>query len=109
MEKTTVAEFTRAAPGCDFNRHWSRRKVKRTCPCCGLDRVGPVKTWVRMTSYQDDTSNHMRCCVHCIREDDAYWREMWQEYYAGQGYPQRVDLPVRNGRRPTIIPARYRR
>lgn len=83
--------------------------MKRTCPCCGLDRVGPVKTWVRMTSYQDDTSNHMRCCVHCIREDDAYWREMWQEYYAGQGYPQRVDLPVRNGRRPTIIPARYRR
>lgn len=40
MEKTTVAEFTRAAPG------------------CGLDLV---------------------------------------------------DLPIRNGRRPTIIPARYRR
>lgn len=88
----------------NYSSNFSRRR----CPCCGLDRVGPIRVWERLTAYRDPGMNRMRSCVHCIREDDRYYAGMWEDYYAGQGAPQRVELPIRPGRRPTVLPARYR-
>lgn len=56
-------------------------RAKRTCPCCGRNRVGPIKTWHTNTAYVDPAANLLRCCIHCIREDDLYWAERWRDYY----------------------------
>lgn len=79
-------------------------RIKKTCPCCGLRNVGPIKTWRRITAFADKAQNELRCCVHCIREDDLYYAERWSDYFSDQGFyqPIRTFLPVRSGRRPPI-------
>ena len=99
MEKLS----TRVTPG-----ELSGRQ-KRTCPCCQRDRVGPVRVWRRLTQYAADQENYLRSCVHCIREDDGYYAELWNGYYADQGVGMRAEVPHRPGRRPTIVPLRYAR
>ncbi len=81
---------------------------RRRCPCCGRDRVGPIRVWERLTAYHDPRMNRMYSCVHCIREDDRHYASMWRDYYADQGHAHRIELPIRPGRRPTVLPARYR-
>jgi hypothetical protein len=61
---------------------------KRTCPCCGRKRVGPIRTWRRLSAYYHEPSNLMTSCLHCIREDDVNLKYDWHEYYSGQGYGQ---------------------
>lgn len=74
-------------------------RAKKTCPCCGRNNVGPIKTWDRMTAYVDKSLNSLRCCIHCIRDDDEYYAERWSEYYGEQGFPTRVQPVYRHGRR----------
>lgn len=74
-------------------------RAKKTCPCCGRNNVGPIKTWDRMTAYNDKAQNKLRSCIHCIREDDEYYAERWSEYYGEQGFPTRVQPVYRHGRR----------
>lgn len=63
---------------------------RKQCPCCGLKRVGPIRTWRRNTAYCEsmDECNYMTSCLHCIREDDICLKYDWHEYYSGQGYGQ---------------------
>lgn len=60
--------------------------MKRTCPCCRRNRVGPIRTWHRNTMYVNNSLNFITCCYHCVTEDDyqKYWD--WAEYYSGQGF-----------------------
>lgn len=49
-------------------------------------RCGETKDAVRYhqyTSYADEESNWVTLCPPCREENDKYWRDMWDEYYAG--------------------------
>lgn len=35
------------------------------------------------TAYVDDESNWVTLCPECMKSNDAYWKDMWAEYYAG--------------------------
>lgn len=40
--------------------------------------------WRRQnTMYVDDRSNWICLCDSCSEENDAHWRDMWADYYAG--------------------------
>lgn len=79
-------------------------RAKKTCPCCGLNNVGPVKSWARVTQYADESQNTLKSCVHCIREDDEYFTERWNDYYGEQGFNYGMQPPHRDGRRKAIKP-----
>lgn len=74
-------------------------RAKKTCPFCKRNRVGPIKTWRRMTEFNDPAQNLQHSCIHCIREDDEYYAERWSDYYADQGFPTNVRPVYRHGRR----------
>lgn len=38
------------------------------------------------TAYVDKQSNYMCSCLECWQETINYYNELWQEYYAAQGY-----------------------
>lgn len=78
-------------------------RAKKTCPCCGRNNVGPIKTWDRMTAYNDKVQNKLRSCIHCIREDDEYYAERWNDYYSETtGYAANVRPVYRHGRRQVL-------
>lgn len=52
------------------------------CDMCG--KTGPdVKRKRQNTAYVDDEANFNSLCPPCQEEADAYWAEMWAEYYRG--------------------------
>lgn len=53
------------------------------CPCC-LRWSLTVKRRHRCTAYHDDELNYLRACADCQRQDDEYFQELWQDYYAGR-------------------------
>lgn len=54
---------------------------KVLCDCCKL-RPGQ---WRRQnTQYTDDRSNWVFLCEGCNRENEAYWDDMWAEYYSSR-------------------------
>lgn len=61
---------------------------RKKCPCCRLKRVGPIRTWRRLSAYYHESTNYMTSCLHCIRKDDICLKYDWHEYYSGQGYGQ---------------------
>jgi len=52
-------------------------------PRCGCGSTYRVMTRRRMTSYADDSMNFTTGCEACFDDEQAYWAERWDEYYAG--------------------------
>ncbi len=52
------------------------------CPWCGRWFRWSVKTSRRHTQYCDEASNWLTACRECHEEDDAYYDELWNDYYS---------------------------
>lgn len=52
------------------------------CPSCLKHSMTVAKRATR-TAYVDPESNWEISCIDCFEEHDEYWRERWDEYYAG--------------------------
>ena len=52
------------------------------CPCCGRYFRWSVKTELRNTQYNDPASNWLTACKECQEEDDAYFSDLWSQYYS---------------------------
>ncbi|HUT42703.1 MAG TPA: hypothetical protein VMW95_00095 [Desulfobacterales bacterium] len=48
------------------------------CERCG--EAGAIRYHQR-TQYEDPEDNMVTLCSECREENDAYWDEMWAEYY----------------------------
>lgn len=56
------------------------KSLRYGCDCCGAI----VATRARQrTAYVDDARNWVTLCKRCHKENDAYWDDMWAEYYRG--------------------------
>ena len=51
------------------------------CEACGAN--GATK-YRQNTQYYDDARNWATLCLPCREDNDAYWRERWDEYYANR-------------------------
>lgn len=40
------------------------------------------------TFYVDESDNWVTLCPKCRKENDAYWNERWDEYYADCMWPK---------------------
>lgn len=54
------------------------------CPCCDRYFRWPVTTTRRHTAYCEEANNYMTSCRECHEEDNAYYDELWKDYYAGR-------------------------
>ena len=54
------------------------------CPCCRRYFKWPVTTTHRHTQYCEEANNYMTSCRECHEEDNAYYDELWKDYYAGR-------------------------
>lgn len=52
------------------------------CPQCGRWFRWPVKTKRRHTQYCEESSNWLTACKECHEEDDAYFDDLWNQYYS---------------------------
>ncbi len=43
----------------------------------------PGRIHRQSTQYEHQLSNYVCLCAPCTKENDAYWEEMWKEYYSG--------------------------
>jgi hypothetical protein len=51
------------------------------CPACGRWFTFP-KIVSQRTAYHDEYSNYFCGCKECVKENDVYWKERWEEYYS---------------------------
>jgi phage FluMu protein Com len=49
--------------------------------CKGCGKMG-AETYHQRTQYVDKESNWTTLCPRCKKENDAYWDDMWIDYYA---------------------------
>lgn len=54
------------------------------CPCCGRYFRWPITVARRHTQYCEESNNYMTACVECHEEDNAYYDELWRDYYASR-------------------------
>lgn len=78
----------------ECNREYKAAKKKYTrsrtvfekllgwCPCCGKYFKWPVKTMRRATRYVNEADNWLTACKKCQDEDDAYFADLWNQYYS---------------------------
>ncbi len=52
------------------------------CPCCEKYFRWPVTTQRRNTQYVEESANWLTACKECHEEDDAYFDDMWAQYYS---------------------------
>jgi cytochrome c553 len=52
------------------------------CPQCGRFFRWSVKTERRHTQYCEEASNWLTACRECHEEDDAYYDDLWNQYYS---------------------------
>lgn len=52
------------------------------CPSCLRHSITVTRRPTR-TMYEDPESNFEISCIDCFEEHDDYWRERWDDYYAG--------------------------
>lgn len=57
-------------------------REEQECPCCG--KVAPCRRYHRGTAYCEDDLNYDFGCEECENEDREFWKELWDEYYAGR-------------------------
>lgn len=51
----------------------------KICQCCGE----PGATRYRQnTKYAEEEHNWVTLCPPCKEENDAYWEDMWADYYS---------------------------
>lgn len=55
----------------------SFRKRCQRCACRG------AVTYRQRTRYTRDEDNIVTLCPSCQEENDAYWDDMWSDYYSG--------------------------
>ena len=48
-------------------------------PCDSMD----AKRRRQNTRYEDDAQNWVTLCDDCMKTNDAYWADMWANYYSG--------------------------
>ena len=48
-------------------------------PCESMD----AKRRRQNTRYEDDAQNWVTLCDDCMEANDAYWDDMWADYYSG--------------------------
>lgn len=65
-------------PLCSFVA-WVRsfRKRCQRCNCRG------AVTYRQRTNYTTESENIVTLCPVCRKENDAYWDDMWLDYYSG--------------------------
>lgn len=52
------------------------------CPCCeSYFRYG-IKTQRRNTAYVEEAKNWLTACRVCHEEDEAYFADLWDQYYS---------------------------
>ena len=52
------------------------------CPYCG-NFMEHVEYRRMNTQYVNAASNYITSCIPCFEESEAYWSDMWSEYYSG--------------------------
>lgn len=73
-----------------FNAAKKKYTTKRTlwqiifgyCPWCERWFRWSVKTERRHTQYCEESSNWLTACKECREEDDAYYDDLWDQYYS---------------------------
>jgi hypothetical protein len=58
------------------------QKLFGYCPQCGRYLRWSVKTTRRHTQYCEEASNWLTACKECQIEDDAYFDDLWNQYYS---------------------------
>ena len=58
------------------------QKLLGFCPCCERYFKYLVKTERRHTQYCEEASNWLTACKECHEEDDAYFDDLWNQYYS---------------------------
>ena len=58
------------------------KKLFGYCPCCNRYFKYPIKTMRRNTQYCDEASNWLTACKDCHEEDEAYFDDLWNQYYS---------------------------
>jgi DNA-directed RNA polymerase subunit M/transcription elongation factor TFIIS len=56
-------------------------KDKMVCPKCGRVSITVERRRTR-NAYVDDERNFLVSCAKCYDEDDAYWKEQWEDFYS---------------------------
>ena len=51
---------------------------------CARCQLRPGEWRRQNTQYHDDRSNWVFLCESCNRENEAYWDDMWAEYYSSR-------------------------
>ena len=57
------------------------KKLFGYCPCCNRFLRYPVTTERRNTAYVEEASNWLTACDECHNEDEAYFADLWEQYY----------------------------
>ena len=58
------------------------KKLFGYCPCCDRYFKYQIKTMRRNTQYCDEASNWLTACKDCHEEDEAYFDDLWNQYYS---------------------------
>ena len=73
-------------PNCE--RYATKRSIIQKlfgyCPWCKRWFQWPITTERRHTQYFDPKSNYLTACMQCHEEDNAYYDELWKDYYASR-------------------------
>ena len=66
-----------------YRRHRSLvEKLFGYCPCCERWFRYSVKTKRRASAYCEEAKNWLTACKECHEEDDAYFADLWDQYYS---------------------------
>lgn len=57
-------------------------KIFGYCPCCERYFRFGVKTQRRASAYCDESENWLTACKECHEQDDAYFADLWDQYYS---------------------------
>jgi hypothetical protein len=73
-----------------FQFHWQSLKlckwehvwcfITRKCPMCGFR--GKLTLERANCAYEHELSNYFWACEHCHKEINAYYDELWDDYYS---------------------------
>ena len=57
------------------------KKLLGFCPCCERYFRYSITTQRRNTAYVEEADNWLTSCKECHNEDDAYFADLWDQYY----------------------------
>jgi hypothetical protein len=52
------------------------------CECCG-EVTDTVMVYRQRTFYEEIEVNYAALCPPCKEDNDAFWDELWEDYYGG--------------------------